>query len=167
MNCPVCNHVDTKVIDSRVTTDNMGIRRRRECVKCAFRFSTLEEAELLDIMIVKRDGRRQTYSREKMASGLRRSLEKRSFTEDHFNNLVHKIERDIQKSRKNELTSKEVGEIVMKRLKPFDEIAYIRFASVYRSFTDVATFKRELEGMLSTRQGLRPKVSASGRKKRL
>lgn len=166
MNCPVCNHVDTKVIDSRITSDSMGIRRRRECVKCAFRFSTLEEVELLDIMIVKRDGRRQPYSREKLASGLRRSLEKRSFTEDHFNNLVHKIERDIQKSRKSELTSKEVGEIVMKRLKPFDEIAYIRFASVYRSFTDVATFKRELEGMLSARRRLRPQL-ATGRKKRL
>ena len=148
MNCPVCNHADTRVVDSRMTSDTTGIRRRRECVKCAFRFSTLEEVELLDVMIVKRDGRRQPYSRDKLAQGLRKSLEKRSYTEDRFNNLLHKIERDIQKTRKSELTSKEVGETVMKRLKPFDAIAYIRFASVYRSFTDAVTFKRELEGML-------------------
>src|SRR3989344_7212285 len=127
MNCPVCNHADTRVVDSRMTSDSAGIRRRRECVKCAFRFSTLEEVELLDVMIVKRDGRRQPYSRDKLAQGLRKSLEKRSYTEDRFNNLLHKIERDIQKTRKSELTSKEGGETVMKRLNPFDTISYIRF----------------------------------------
>jgi transcriptional repressor NrdR len=148
MNCPVCNYRDTKVIDSRITTDKTGIRRRRECLKCAFRFSTLEETELLDILVVKRDGRRQPYSREKLAHGLRRSLEKRSFTEDKFYNLVHTIEHDIQKSRKSELTTKELGEIVMKRLKPFDEVAYIRFASVYRSFKDASSFQRELVAMM-------------------
>jgi len=148
MNCPVCNYKDTKVIDSRITIDKAGIRRRRECLKCAFRFSTLEETELLDILVVKRDGRRQPYSREKLAHGLRRSLEKRSFTEDKFYNLVQTIERDIQKSRKSELTTKELGEIVMKRLKPFDEVAYIRFASVYRSFKDASSFQRELHGMI-------------------
>jgi transcriptional repressor NrdR len=148
MNCPVCNYKDTKVIDSRITTDKTGIRRRRECLKCAFRFSTLEEVELLDILVVKRDGRRQPYSREKLVHGLHRSLEKRSFTEDKFYNLVHTIERDIHKSRKSELTTKELGEIVMKRLKPFDEVAYIRFASVYRQFKDAGSFQRELLAMM-------------------
>src|SRR3989344_3221820 len=145
MHCPVCNYNDTKVVDSRVTGDHLGIRRRRQCDKCGFRFTTLEEPELLDVMVVKRDGRRQPYSREKLAVGLRKALEKRSFTEDKFNNLVHKIERDIQKTKKSELTSRDIGELVMKRLKPFDEVAYIRFASVYRSFKDAATFQRELQ----------------------
>jgi len=148
MNCPVCNYHDTKVIDSRVTGDKTGIRRRRECVKCTFRFSTLEETELLDITVVKRDGRRQPYSREKLAQGLRQALGKRSYTEDKFYNLIHKIERDIQKTKKSELTSREVGELVMKHLKHFDEIGYIRFASVYRQFKDAATFQSELKAML-------------------
>jgi len=152
MNCPVCNHPDTKVIDSRVVSDKTGIRRRRECIKCSFRFSTIEEAELMDMLVVKRDGRRQPYSREKLSQGLRQALGKRSYTEDKFYNLIHKIERDIQKTRKSELTSKEIGEIVMKRLQPFDQIGYIRFASVYRQFKDAATFQKELNQILKKRK---------------
>jgi len=148
MHCPVCNYADTRVVDSRMSGDKTGVRRRRECAKCSFRFSTLEEAELLDVAVVKRDGRRQPYNRAKLASGLRQALGKRSYTEDKFKNLINKVERDIQKTKKNELTSREIGEIVMKRLKPFDQIAYIRFASVYRSFKDAATFQKELKAML-------------------
>lgn len=149
MRCPACNHNDTKVVDSRISTDGASIRRRRECEKCGFRFSTLEEIELLDLTVVKRDGRREAYSREKMVRGLEKALEKRPYTEAAFQSLVHKVERDIQKKRRGEITSKDVGELVMKHLRSFDKVAYIRFASVYRSFEDVRTFEDELRKLLS------------------
>lgn len=149
MRCPVCNKPDTKVIDSRLSVDGMNVRRRRECEACDFRFSTLEEMELLDLTVVKRDGRRESYSREKLVRGLEKSLEKRPFTDLNLQQLVHKIERDIQKKRRGELTTKELGEIVMKHLKGFDKVAYIRFASVYRSFDDVKTFEEELRLLLT------------------
>jgi transcriptional repressor NrdR len=147
MHCPLCNYYDTKVSDSRVSTDGFSIRRRRECTKCNFRFSTVEESEILDLTVVKRDGRHEPYSKDKLIAGLKHSLEKRPHTADAFKGLVQKIERDIQKKRKLELTSREIGEIVMKRLKSFDQVAYIRFASVYRSFQDVESFTRELKGL--------------------
>lgn len=149
MRCPVCNQKDTKVIDSRLSVDGMNIRRRRECEKCGFRFSTLEEMELLDLTVVKRDGRRESYSREKLVRGLEKALEKRPYTEASLQQVVHKIERDIQKKRRGELTAKEIGEILMKHLRGFDKVAYIRFASVYRSFDDVHTFEEELRTLLS------------------
>ncbi|NBS42028.1 transcriptional repressor NrdR [bacterium] len=149
MRCPVCNKPDTKVIDSRLSVDGMNVRRRRECEACDFRFSTLEEMELLDLTVVKRDGRRESYSREKLMRGLEKSLEKRPYTEADLQQLVHKIERDIQKKRRGELTTKELGEIVMKHLMGFDKVAYIRFASVYRSFDDVKTFEEELRLLLT------------------
>jgi transcriptional repressor NrdR len=147
MHCPLCNYCDTKVSDSRVSTDGFSIRRRRECTKCNFRFSTVEESEILDLTVVKRDGRHEPYSKDKLVAGLKHSLEKRPHTAEAFKGLVQKIERDIQKKRKLELTSREIGEIVMKRLKNFDQVAYIRFASVYRSFQDVESFTRELKGL--------------------
>ena len=145
MRCPVCNFADTKVIDSRMSTDGASIRRRRECEKCDFRFSTLEEVELLDLTVVKRDGRRVSYSRDKLIRGLEKALEKRPYTEPEFTQLVHRIERDIQKKKKREISSAEIGEIVMKHLHTFDKVAYIRFASVYRDFRDVKTFEKELK----------------------
>lgn len=145
MRCAVCNHKDTKVVDSRLTSDGMGVRRRRECEKCGFRFSTLEEIELLDLTVIKRDGRRENYSREKLTRGLEKALEKRPYTDTSFQKLVHKIERDIQKKRRGQLTTAELGDIVMKNLRSFDKVAYIRFASVYRSFEDVKTFESELK----------------------
>ena len=148
MHCPVCNNTDTKVVDSRMSGDGMGIRRRRECEKCGYRFSTTEEVTLLDLTVIKRDGRRVPYSRDKIIHGLERALEKRPYTEMDFQKLVHRIERDIQKKRRGELTTKEIGEIVMRALEKFDKIAYIRFASVYRAFQDVATFERELKSLL-------------------
>ncbi len=151
MRCPVCNHKDTKVVDSRIAIDGASVRRRRECEKCVFRFSTSEEIELLDIAVVKRDGRRESYSRDKLARGLIRALEKRAYTEAEFIKLVHKIERDIQKKRRGELTSLELGDIVMKHLQTFDKVAYIRFASVYRSFQDVETFEAELKKLSKRR----------------
>ena len=136
------------MVDSRISTDGLSIRRRRECNKCAYRFSTIEEVELLDLMVVKSDGRREAYSRDKIIRGLKKALEKRSYTDAGFRKLVHNIERDIQKKKRAELTSQEIGEIVMKRLKSFDKVAYIRFASVYRSFEDVKTFQKELNKLL-------------------
>ncbi len=148
MHCPVCRYKDTKVVDSRASTDGMAIRRRRECEKCGYRFSTLEEVELLDLTVVKRDGRREAYSRDKLVKGLQKSLEKRPYTEQALKKLIHRIERDIQKKKVGELTSEQLGDIVMRRLKTFDKVAYIRFASVYRSFEDVKTFEKELKSLL-------------------
>ncbi len=151
MHCPYCNYFDTKVTDSRVTGDGFSIRRRRECTKCNFRFSTVEQGEILDLTVIKRDGRREPYNKEKLSQGLKRSLEKRPFTAEQFTALVQKIERDIQRKRKSELTSEDIGEMVMKRLKSFDQVAYIRFASVYRSFQDAQSFSQELKGLGSRR----------------
>ena len=148
MHCPVCSHTDTKVVDSRLSLDGTSIRRRRECGTCEYRFSTLEEIELLDITVVKRDGHREAYSREKLERGLRRALEKRQHIDAEFRSLVQSIERDIQRRKSSEITSADVGEIVMERLKTFDKVAYIRFASVYRSFEDVKTFRDELSDLI-------------------
>lgn len=146
MRCPVCNYKDTKVVDSRMSSDGLCIRRRRRCEKCVFKFSTYEEMQILDLMVVKRDGKRETYSKEKLERGIYRSLEKRSYTKEKFKLLINKIERDIQKkAKRNEITSKEIGEIIMKHLHRFDKIAYIRFASVYRQFEDVSSFQKELK----------------------
>jgi transcriptional repressor NrdR len=130
-------------LDSRPANNGMVIRRRRECIKCGFRFSTHEEMEILDLTVIKRDGRKVAYQREKIESGLRKAFEKRPLTHDDFLELISGIEQDIQKIGKNEITSKEVGNIVMRRVKAKDQVAYIRFASVYRQFTDVDEFVRE------------------------
>ncbi|HAZ29082.1 MAG TPA: transcriptional regulator NrdR [Candidatus Magasanikbacteria bacterium] len=144
MYCPVCNSKETKVIDSRMAQDGSAVRRRRECLLCGYRFSTVEEVELLDVVVVKRDGRRETYARNKLEQGILHSLTKRPYTQERFDRLIHAIERDIQKKKKREITSAEVGEVVMKHLKRFDKVAYIRFASIYRAFEDVATFQDEI-----------------------
>jgi len=151
MRCPVCYYEDSKVIDSRVASDGLSIRRRRECLKCGFRFSTYEEVEILDLAVVKRDGRKESYTREKIVKGLKRALEKRPITEDNFKKLINSIERDLQILRKNEVTAGEIGQIVMKNLKRFDQVAYIRFASVYESFKDAHEFRRELNKLLKTK----------------
>jgi len=148
MKCPICYYPDTKVVDSRVATDGLSIRRRRECLKCTFRFSTYEEIELLDLVIVKRDGRRESYSREKLVSGLKKSCEKRPITEDRFKRSIHAIERDLQRLKKTEITSKQIGQAVMKNLKKLDTVAYIRYASVYESFKDAQEFRKELNKLI-------------------
>jgi transcriptional repressor NrdR len=147
MRCPVCNFKSTRVVDSRLAADGMAVRRRRECEKekCLFRFSTLEEIELLDITVVKRNGRREQYVREKVLLGIKRALQKRPYTEVQLSSLLHNIERDIQKIRGGEITSAQIGDVVAKRLKVFDKVAYIRFASVYKQFEDVETFEKELK----------------------
>jgi len=144
MKCPACSHNDTKVVDSRVASDGFSIRRRRECLKCAFRFSTYEEMEILNLVIVKRDGRKESYTRDKLIKGLKKALEKRSITDDDFKKLVNRIERDLQLLRKSEVTTQQVGQIIMKHLRKTDQVAYIRYASVYESFQDAQTFRKEL-----------------------
>lgn len=152
MKCPVCHFEDTKVIDSRMSGDGFLIRRRRECLKCEFRFSTHEEMEILDLVIVKRDGRRENYNRDKVAVGLKKALEKRDVDEEKFKKLIYCIERDLQVINKNEIDSKDVGEIVMKNLKKLDKVAYIRYASVYQSFECLEEFSEELDKLLKNKK---------------
>jgi transcriptional repressor NrdR len=148
MYCPVCNHKESKVIDSRLSGEGFNIRRRRVCAKCNFRFSTLEAIEILDLAVIKRDGHRENYSRDKLTKGLRTSLEKRSYLEESFQKLINEIEREIHKKAKGEITSRTLGDIVMKKLKHFDQVGYIRYASVYRSFKDAKTFQAELNRLI-------------------
>ncbi len=151
MYCPVCNHKETKVIDSRLLSNGLCVRRRRKCTKCNFKFSTYEEMQILDLNVVKRDGRRETYNKEKLERGLARSLEKRSHTREQISLLLNKIERDIQKkAKRNEITSAQIGESIMKHLHRFDKVAYIRFASVYRQFEDVKSFQKELKKLTTS-----------------
>ena len=137
MRCPFCASKETKVIDKRESESLLATRRRRECLKCGFRFSTYEQVELLDIMVIKRDGHKQSYSREKLEQGLKKAFEKRPISDEALRILVNKIERNIQAKKKNEITSKEIGAIIMKELKRKDPVAYIRFASVYQAFEDL------------------------------
>lgn len=150
MNCPICNK-DSKVVDTRVSADGLGVRRRRECITCEYRFSTVEEVELMDLTVIKRDGKRESYSRDKLLKGIVRSLEKRPYTDSGLKQLMHEIERDIQRKKQAELKSAELGDVVMERLRIFDNVAYIRFASVYRQFEDVQTFQRELNDLIRKR----------------
>jgi transcriptional repressor NrdR len=154
MFCPVCRNKSTRVVDSRLIPDGSGVRRRRECERtsCGYRFSTIEEIDLVNITVIKRDARRESYSRSKLISGLKQSLQKRPFTDAQFHALISKIERDIQKERSGEITSIKLGEIVMKHLRAFDKIAYIRFASVYHSFEDLKKFEEELQKLLKKRR---------------
>jgi transcriptional repressor NrdR len=145
MRCPNCQNDDTKVLDSRPVEEGNAIRRRRECEKCGFRFSTYEEIEILDLTVVKREGAKQLYSREKLERGIRRAFEKREHTDDSLKKIISGVEQEIQKKAKDgEIKSSDIGEIIMKKLKKADKVAYIRFASVYRQFADVDEFKEAL-----------------------
>ncbi|PIR03900.1 MAG: transcriptional regulator NrdR [Candidatus Magasanikbacteria bacterium CG11_big_fil_rev_8_21_14_0_20_39_34] len=152
MYCPVCTCKTTRVVDSRLAPDGMTIRRRRECEKCSYRFSTNEYSEVPDLTVVKNDGKKESYSREKLQKGILMSLAKRPYTLEQFEKLIHSIECDIQKLRKKEINSNEIGEIVMKRLLVFDKVAYIRFASIYRAFEDVNKFQKEIRSLKPTKK---------------
>jgi transcriptional repressor NrdR len=164
MHCPVCNHPASSVVDTRVSPDGTSIRRRRECDKCGYRFSTNELVELLNIVVIKRDGSHELYGRDKIERGLRRALEKRPHTEADFRGLTNAIERDIQRLNSTEVRSSDIGQIIMDRLRSFDKVAYIRFASVYRSFEDVKNFHEELS-RLSRSSKSRPVKRPKKRKK--
>ena len=148
MKCPGCNHLDTKVIDSRLSTDGASIRRRRECLKCEKRFTTYENIEHVPLLVIKRDGRRQSFDRKKIISGLLKACEKRPISIERLEELAAQVERAIAKKFDREVDSREIGEMVMSVLAGLDEVAYVRFASVYRQFRDVNQFMNELKMML-------------------
>ncbi|MFA5994891.1 MAG: transcriptional regulator NrdR [Patescibacteria group bacterium] len=153
MRCPGCLHDDTKVVDSRVLDEGMVIRRRRECPKCSFRFSTKEQVEILNLKVQKRNGASEPYSTEKIARGLHIALEKRLNDEEKFQKLLAAVERDVQLAAKTDtIDSRTIGDIVMKHLKRLDKIAYIRFASVYQEFEDLVEFQEEVERLISKRR---------------
>ena len=145
MRCLNCNNEDTKVIDSRVAGDGVAIRRRRECTSCGFRFSTYEEMEILDLTVRKRSGLKELYSRDKLERGIKRAFEKRPISDENMKKLISQIEQEIQKKADSEIGSEEIGEIVMKKIKKVDKVAYVRFASVYKQFEDIEEFKQELQ----------------------
>lgn len=165
MRCPACHHQNTRVLDSRAQDVDSAVRRRRQCVRCSFRFSTREETEILDLSVIKRDGRREAYSREKLSLGLSRALEKRPISKQEFSALVAGVERDINLAGKEEIKTSEIGEIAMRHLAGLDQVAYIRFASVYRAFTDVASFHDEIK-KLSAKAGRKKIIRRAIKKKK-
>ena len=149
MRCPACGHQEDRVIDSRSTREGCAIRRRRECLACAHRFTTYEYVETNNLMVVKRDGRREAFSREKLINGIKRACEKRPVSAADVEEMVERIQTDLQRQGP-EVTSRQVGERVMEELQRLDEVAYVRFASVYRHFKDVNQFMEEIRGLMKT-----------------
>ncbi len=147
MKCPFCGNLEDKVVDSRLSAEGNSIRRRRECLKCERRFTTYERIEEAPLMVVKKDSRREPFERKKILAGLVKACEKRPISMEKLEQLVDKIEFTLQKNYEKEVKSKEIGELVIKMLQELDEIAYVRFASVYRQFKDVSQFMREIKGL--------------------
>lgn len=145
LHCPYCGFLESKVIDSRPTDEGASIRRRRECTSCGQRFTTYERIEEIPLMVVKKNGSSQVFDRNKILNGLIKSCEKRPVTLQQMEDLVNDIEKALQNKMVREINSDEIGEMIMNRLKDLDEVAYVRFASVYRQFRDVESFMRELE----------------------
>lgn len=152
MRCPYCTLTDNKVIDSRLSKDGRTIRRRRECLGCGRRFTTYEKLEEVLPMVIKKDGRREPFSREKIISGIRKACQKRPVSVSSVEEFVDQLELYFQELGKKEVDSEEVGERVITKLKDWDEVAYVRFASVYRQFRDINEFMAELEGILKARK---------------
>ena len=148
MKCCFCGHTESKVIDSRPTDEGASIRRRRECLACGKRFTTYETIETVSVMVVKKDKSREAFDREKLLKGLLRACEKRPVPVKQLENLVDEVETTVQNMLEREVTSEAIGEMVMERLKKIDEVAYVRFASVYRQFKDINTFMHELNKLL-------------------
>ena len=149
MKCPFCAEIDNKVIDSRLSKDGNVIRRRRECLVCSRRFTTYEHIEEIPIMIIKKDGRREVFSREKLRAGLQKACQKRSISMNVIEEFVDELERDLRETGEKEIPSNILGERVMAKLHEIDDVAYVRFASVYREFKDVNDFVSELKSLLS------------------
>ena len=148
MRCPFCGFDDSKVVDSRPTDEGTSIRRRRECLKCLKRFTTYETVERMPLMLVKRDGTRQAYDRQKLLGGLIKACEKRPVSLPQLEQIVDTVEQRVFGSLESEVSSKVIGELVMEQLRQIDEVAYVRFASVYRQFKDINTFMEELNTLL-------------------
>ena len=152
MKCPYCGYDESKVIDSRPTDEGERIRRRRECLKCGKRFTTYEVIETVPIIVIKKDKSRESFDRNKLLNGLLRACEKRPVSIDTLERVVDEIEGSLQNSLDREVPSSLIGEYAMEKLKTIDEVAYVRFASVYREFKDIATFKEELDRMMKARR---------------
>ena len=152
MRCPFCAFPESKVIDSRAAEEGVSIRRRRECLHCQRRFTTYEVVEKVPVMVVKKDGRREIFDKAKLQAGLMRACEKRPVSLQEIEELANQVERDIYNTMEREISSREIGERVMNLLQDVDPVAYVRFASVYRQFTDLHNFKDELESLLLRRQ---------------
>lgn len=148
MKCPFCGCEDSRVIDSRSVEEGASIRRRRECPHCGRRFTTYEKYEQIPLLVIKRDGRREMFDSKKILAGLLRAFEKRPFTYEQIQSLTNQIENEIRASGENEVKSTKIGEVVMAHLEKIDQIAYVRFASVYRQFADVNSFMQEIQNML-------------------
>jgi transcriptional repressor NrdR len=146
MECPYCHNIETKVTDSR-DTGALSIRRRRECLKCGKRFTTYEHIEMQPIYVIKKDGRREKFERQKIRHGIEKACEKRPVSQEKIEELIEKIEERTRRSGKEEIESKQIGEYVMEALKETDHVAYIRFASVYRSFADISSFEEEIKNL--------------------
>lgn len=152
MQCPFCFNKTSKVVDKRSSSDNTAIRRRRECLGCGKRFTTYERPELTTLYIIKKTGNRETFNRQKLMSGIFKACEKRPIGSEEIEEMVNKIETEIRKKNINEVKSSIIGEKIMKHLRKRDKVAYIRFASVYRDFTDLETFKEELIKLTDTKK---------------
>ncbi|WP_040636848.1 transcriptional regulator NrdR [Mitsuokella sp. oral taxon 131] len=159
MRCPYCKTADSRVVDSRAADDGATIRRRRECNACGKRFTTYEVVEKLPLMVVKNDGRREVFKRDKILNGLIRSCDKRDISMERIAALANAVERDIRNTMDQEVPSKRIGELVMEKLKDFDDVAYIRFASVYRKFADVSGFLDELKELQARKKCEADKVA--------
>ena len=149
MKCPYCGHPESKVIDSRPADENASIRRRRECLSCARRFTTYETVESLPMVVIKKDGSRQSFDRQKMLRGMIQACEKRPVTLAELERIADEIEQELQNSMEREIRTEIIGEKVMERLRKVDQVAYVRFASVYRQFKDIDTFMAELNKLLA------------------
>lgn len=148
MRCAYCGHLESKVLDSRPTDDGSAIRRRRECTSCGKRFTTYERIEEVPLVVVKKDGGREVFDRNKILRGLLTACEKRPIQMNYLDKMVDDIEKDLKNSFAKEIETKQIGEMVMEHLRKLDEVAYVRFASVYRQFTDINKFRQELEKLL-------------------
>lgn len=148
MKCPTCGHLESKVLDSRPANEGSSIRRRRECLGCGKRFTTFETVEIVSFMVVKKDKTREIFDRTKIKKGIVRACEKRPVTMEQIETAVSEIEQTLLSSMRSEISTEEIGELVMSKLKTLDEVAYVRFASVYRQFKDITTFRDELNKLL-------------------
>lgn len=148
MKCPFCGYLDSKVVDSRPAEDGASIRRRRECLECHKRFTTFEVMETLPVVVIKKDGSRQSFDRSKLLNSMIRACEKRTVSFDTLNRIADEIEQTLQNDMSREIPSARIGELVMDKLKDVDEVSYVRFASVYRQFKDISTFMEELSKLL-------------------
>ena len=149
MKCPFCTEIDNKVIDSRLSKDGSVIRRRRECLLCSRRFTTYEHIEEIPVMIIKKDGRREVFNREKVYSGMKKACEKRDISINVIEDFIDNLERDLKETGEKEIPAHIIGEKIMEKLHEIDDVAYVRFASVYREFKDVNDFVSELKRLLS------------------